>query len=151
MVQLLLILAAKLELATRQVDYTAAFVHADVDTPHGFNEIMSLEDQYRASQFAEMPRGCAEPGKVLRLKKNLYGKKAAPRLWFQPLCERLIATGFQQMIDIDPCLFISDKVICLVYVDDTLLYARDMKDTIDNVIKALTKEHQMTLEVEDNG
>jgi Reverse transcriptase (RNA-dependent DNA polymerase) len=44
-VRLLLILAAELELATRQVDYTPAFVHADVDTPPGFGE-MSPEDQY---------------------------------------------------------------------------------------------------------
>jgi hypothetical protein len=43
--QLLLIFAAKLELATRQVDYTAAFVLANVDTPPGFDK-MSLEDQY---------------------------------------------------------------------------------------------------------
>jgi hypothetical protein len=64
---------------------------------------MSPEDQYQSSQLAEMPRGFAEPGKVLRLKKNLYGKKAAPsRLWFQHLRERLVATGFQQMIDVDP-------------------------------------------------
>jgi Reverse transcriptase (RNA-dependent DNA polymerase) len=76
-----------------------------------------------------MPCGFAEPGKVLRLKKNLYGKKAAPRFWFQHLREGLVATGFHQMIDVDPCLFILDKVICLVYVDDTLLYARDMKDS----------------------
>jgi len=110
---------------------------------------MTLEEKYRSSQFAEMPRGFAEPGKVLRLKKNLYGKKAAPRLWFQHLRERLIATGFKQMIDVDPCLFISDKVICLVYVDDTLLYARNMKD-IDDVIKALTEDHKMTLEIEDD-
>jgi Reverse transcriptase (RNA-dependent DNA polymerase) len=53
------------------------------------------------------------------------------------------------MIDVDPCLFISDKVICLVYVDDTLLlYARDMKDS-DDVIKRLADEHKMTLQVED--
>jgi Reverse transcriptase (RNA-dependent DNA polymerase) len=111
---------------------------------------MSPEDQYRSSQFAEMPRGFAEPGKVLRLKKNLYGKKVAPRLWFQHLHECLVATGFQQMIDVNPCLFILDKVICLVYVDDTLLYAHDMKDSIDDVIRRLTNEHKMTLEVEDN-
>jgi hypothetical protein len=53
------------------------------------------------------------------------------------------------MIDVNPCLFISDKVIFLVYVDDTLLYARDMKD-IDDVIRRLTDEHKMTLEVEDD-
>jgi Reverse transcriptase (RNA-dependent DNA polymerase) len=76
-VQLLFILTAKLKLATRQVDYAAAFVHANVDTPPGFNK-MSPEDQYQSSQFAEMPRGFAEPGKVLRLKKNLYGKTLVP-------------------------------------------------------------------------
>ena len=147
-VRLLLILAAQLDLATRQVDYTAAFVHADVETPPNY-ENMTEEEQYRSSQFAEMPRGFAEPGKVLRLMRNLYGKKSAPRLWFQHLKERLISCGFKQMIDVDPCLFISDKVICLVYVDDTLLYARNMKD-IDDVIERLTKEHRMTLEVEDD-
>jgi Reverse transcriptase (RNA-dependent DNA polymerase) len=110
---------------------------------------MSPEDQYQSSQFAEMPHGFDEPGKVLRLKKNLYGKKAAPRHWFQHRRECLIATGFQQMTDIDPCLFILDKVICLVYIDDTLLYACDMKD-IDDVIRKLTDEHKMTLEVEDD-
>jgi hypothetical protein len=52
------------------------FVNANVDTPPGFDK-KSLEDQYQASQFPEMPCGFAEPGKVLRLKKNLYNKKAA--------------------------------------------------------------------------
>ena len=52
------------------------------------------------------------------------------------------------MVDIDPCLFISDKVVCLVYVDDTLLYAKDLKD-IDDVIEKL-RERGMTLEVEDD-
>ena len=68
-VRLLLILSAELELATRQVDYTAAFVHADIEKPPHYDK-MNAQEQYRASQFAEMPRGFAEPGKVLRLKKN---------------------------------------------------------------------------------
>ena len=34
-VQLLLMLAAQLDLATQQVDYTAAFVHAPIDLPPG--------------------------------------------------------------------------------------------------------------------
>ena len=147
-VRMLLVLAAELGLATRQVDYTAAFVHAEVETPPGY-DTMNPEEQYRSSQFAEMPRGFSEPGKVLRLLKNLYGKKSAPRLWFNHLKVRLESCGFVQMIDVDPCLFISDKVICLVYVDDTLLYARDMAD-IDEVIRRLREEHGMTLEVEDD-
>ena len=147
-VRLLLILAAELDLATRQVDYTAAFVHADVETPPGYAD-MTPEEQYRSSQFAEMPRGFSEPGKVLRLRKNLYGKKAAPRMWFNHLKERLEACGLEQMIDVDPCLFISDSVLCVCYVDDTLLYARKMED-IDALIDKLTNEHKMTLEVEDD-
>jgi Reverse transcriptase (RNA-dependent DNA polymerase) len=75
--------------------------------------------------------------------------QTAKRLWFQHLREHLVATGFQQMIDVNPCLFILDKVICLVYVDDMLLYACDMKD-IDAVIRRLTDEHKMTLEVKDD-
>jgi hypothetical protein len=147
-VRLLPILSSQLDLATRQVDYTAAFVHADVETPPNYEQ-MTEQEQYRCSQFASMPRGFSEPGKVLRLKKNLYGKKAAPRLWFNHLKVRLQACGFEQKLDVDPCLFISDKVICLVYVDDTLLYAKSMDD-IDEVIRKLTQDHQMTLEVEDD-
>ena len=149
-VRLLLILSAQLGLETLQVDYTAAFVHADVETPPQYDD-MTPEEQYRSSQFAEMPRGFAESGKVLKLKKNLYGKKAAPRLWFNHLKSKLTSKecGFKQMIDVDPCLFISNTVICLVYVDDTLLYARTRKD-IDNVINTLREQHHMTLEVEDS-
>ena len=149
-VRLLLLLSAQLELETLQVDYTAAFVHAEVDTPPGYEQ-MSAKEKYRASQFAEMPRGFSEPGKVLRLRKNLYGKKSAPRLWFHHLKARLESPecGFKQMIDVDPCLFISKKVICLVYVDDTLLYARNRED-IDEVIHNLRHVHKMTLEAEDS-
>ena len=42
-------------------------------------------------------------------------------------------------MNIDPCLFISKKVICLVYVDDTLIFAKEDKD-IDDVIDFLRKQ-----------
>ena len=53
-VRLLLILSIVLGLATTQVDYTAAFVQAEL----GAHEEV----------FVEMPRGFKEQGKVLRLK-----------------------------------------------------------------------------------
>ena len=59
------------------------------------------------------------------------------------------ACGLSQVTEIDPCLFISDKVICLVYVDDTLLFARDQKD-IDEMIRRLQEDQGMALEVEDD-
>jgi hypothetical protein len=44
-----------LNLSTKQVDYVAAFVRANIDT----------------TAYVEMPRGFAHPGKVLKLKKSL--------------------------------------------------------------------------------
>ena len=143
---LLLMLSVQLELATLQVDYTAAFVHAPIDRPPNWDE-MTPEEQDRAGVYVGMPRGFGKPGKVYKLKKSLYGLKQAPRNFFQHLKKNLEQVGFEQQIDIDPCLFISSKVICLVYVDDTLLFARHQED-IDEVIHKLTKEQDMELEIE---
>jgi hypothetical protein len=147
-VRLLLILSVQLSLETKQVDYTSAFVHAEIDKPPNF-DTMSKEEQERTGVYVEMPRGFLQKGKVLKLKKSLYGLKQSPRNFFHHLKSKLERVGFEQAIDIDPCLFISDKVICLVYVDDTLLFARDMKD-IDNVLSKLVNEQGMGLEVEDS-
>jgi hypothetical protein len=59
---------------------------------------------------------------------------------------QLEQVGLEQS-ESDPCLFMSEKVVCLVYVDDTLFYAQDQKD-IDDVITNLKTE--MELEEEDN-
>jgi Reverse transcriptase (RNA-dependent DNA polymerase) len=58
----------------------------------------------------------------------------------------LEAVGFRSQEDIDPCLFISDKVICLVYVDDTLFYSPKI-EYIHEVIEKL-RARKMDLEVE---
>jgi hypothetical protein len=61
-VQILLILWSILGLATTQVDYTAAFVHADVG-------------EY---VYIKMPKSFGKPGIVLKLRKSLYGLKQSP-------------------------------------------------------------------------
>ena len=147
-VRLLLILSAQLKLATKQVDYNSAFVHAEIDRPPGY-ENMTPEEQRRADIYMEMPKGFLKPGHVYRLKKSIYGLKQAPRLWGNYLKTNLEAIGFKQAVEVDACLFISDKVICLTYVDDTLFFARDMKD-IDEVITLLTKKQKMSLSVKDD-
>jgi hypothetical protein len=131
-VRLMLILSVILGLSTRQVDYTAAFVHAPME-----------EDVY-----IDMPRGFSKPGKCLKLKKSLYGLKQSPRNFFQHLKGKLEDIGFESAEDVDPCLFISDKVICLVYVDDTLFYS-PKPEYIDDVIRQL-RERDMDLEEEGN-
>jgi hypothetical protein len=147
-VRLLLILSMQLQLATKQVDYTAAFVHADIDNPPGYDSL-TPEEQARSGVYVEMPRGFQQPGMVLKLNKSLYGLKQAPRNFFMHLKGKLEKVGFEQATDIDPCLFISDKVICLIYVDDTLLFARDMAD-INEVLRRLVEDEGMALEVEDS-
>jgi hypothetical protein len=96
-----------------------------------------------------MPRGFKLPGKVLRLKRSLYGLKQSPRNFFAHLKSNLEAIGFESLHDIDPCLFVSERVICLVYVDDTLFFS-PKQEYIDEVIHRLQDEHGMELEVEQD-
>jgi Reverse transcriptase (RNA-dependent DNA polymerase) len=145
-VRLMLILTLVLGLYTRQVDYTAAFLHAPIDEDPDL-EFMGLEERKRTGVFVEMPRGFSEPGKVLKLKKSLYGLKQAPRNFFQHLKNKLEKIGFTSS-EADPCLFISDKVICIVYVDDTLLFS-PRPEYIDDVLAQL-REENLDLEEEDD-
>lgn len=145
-VRLLLTLSAELGLANTQVDFVAAFVNADIDKPPDY-DMMTPEEQSRTGVFVEMPRGFGQPGRVLKLKKSLYGLRQAPRNFFNHLKGILERIGFQQAVDVDPCLFISDKVMILSYVDDCLFFARDQSD-VDDAIAQLKKH--IVLEVEDD-
>ena len=43
------------------------------------------------------------------------------------------------MIEVDPCLFMSKTVICVVYMDDCLFWSRSQSD-IENVMKYLKED-----------
>jgi hypothetical protein len=70
----MLIMSIISDVATLQVDYTDAFVHADIDKPPNWDIMMELEKE-RSGVYIEMPRVLGEYGKVLKLKKSLYGLK----------------------------------------------------------------------------
>jgi hypothetical protein len=146
-VRLLLILSAILGLSTKQVDYTAAFVHAPIDKDPNW-ESMSSEEKARSGIYLHMPRGFYQPGKVLKLKRSLYGLRQSPRNFFKHLKAKLESIGFKSNVNIDPCLFLSDKVICLVYVNDTLFFSTK-EEFINDLIDRLTKA-DLDLEVEDS-
>jgi len=59
----------------------------------------------------------------------------------------LIRVGFKQS-EVDPCIFISEKVICLVYIDETLFFSPNELD-IDAVLKKL-RELNLELNIEDD-
>jgi len=133
-VRILLIMSILLNLSTLQIDYTAAFTQADIN-----QEV-----------YIEIPRGYKDrypPGSVFKLNKALYGLAVSGKTFFLHLKENLEKVGFVQS-DADACLFVSEKVICLVYVDDTLFFARDQKD-IDKVAEAL-KKLKMDFTIEDD-
>ena len=70
-IKFLLVLTAQLGLALKQVDWTAAFVHADIDRPPGYDE-MTPDEREKVGVYVEMLRGFSKPGHVLRLNKNPY-------------------------------------------------------------------------------
>ena len=120
------------------MDYTAVFLHAPIDEDPDYANL-TAEERRRSGVFVEMPKGFSEPGKVLKLKKSLNGLKQAPRNFFQHLKGKLEKIGFVSS-ESDPCLFISDKVICIVYVDDTLLFS-PRPEYIDEVLSQLREEN----------
>lgn len=131
-VRLLLIMSILMDLETKQIDYTAAFVHAPID----------------CVVFVDMPKGFELPGMVWKLKKSLYGLAQSPRNFFLHTKNQLTQKlGFTQS-EADPCLFISDDVICLIYVDDALLFYKDSA-AVDRLTTKMTKEHIQFREEED--
>jgi hypothetical protein len=132
------------KIGNKQVDYTAAFVHAPINKDPNW-EKMTPEKQFRSGIYIQLPRGFTQPGKALKLKSLFTDYSKCREISFSILCI-FEAIRFQSQEDIDPCLFISDKVICLVYVDDTLFYFLK-SEYIDEVIQKL-RECGMNLEVE---
>jgi hypothetical protein len=124
-VRMMLILSASLDLKTFQVDYSDAFAQA-----HLKEEI-----------YLKLPQGSTgKHGKdtVLKLQQSLYGLKQAALCWFDKISEGLVELGWYRPLGVlEPCLFVKDGIICLIYVDDCLFFGRD-----DTKIRALVREIQ---------
>jgi hypothetical protein len=144
-VRIMLIRSLLLGLSMKQVDYTAAFVHADIDRDPNWEKMTDLKKE-RSGVHIQMPRCFAKQDYVLKLKKSLYGLKQSPRNFFLHLKGQLERVGLKQS-NADQCLFVSDKVICLVYVDNTLFFAQNKEDMATLIANLRT---EMDLEDEDD-
>ena len=118
-IRLLLVLSIILDLKSKQVDYTLAFVHAEAEP----------------GTYIEMPRTFEKPGFVLELKRNLYGQRDAPLKFFNYLKDGLEERGFKQARN-EPCVFYTKDVIILDYVDDCIVLSREEKK-IDEVLNSM--------------
>ena len=133
-VRLLLILEVLLQLKSKQGDVAAAFVHAEL----GENEKV----------YVEMPLGFRKKGKVLKLKKTLYGLRQSPRAFWQYLTKAMIGAGMR-VSKSDPCLFVSEKVIAVAFVDDILFWSSD--EAYINELGSKLRAQGLLLEQEDDA
>ena len=105
----LIALSAGERLKLEHFDVTSAFTQSDIDF----------------DVYIDPPLGYPQyEGKVLKLRKSLYGTKQASRMWQMKLRSKLIEMGFKNSTH-DPCLFSKregkDVMLIGVYVDDIIL------------------------------
>ncbi|XP_044720095.1 reverse transcriptase (RNA-dependent DNA polymerase) domain-containing protein [Hirsutella rhossiliensis] len=86
--------AGKQVLGCKWMDAVNAFVHAPLDD----EEVI----------FMRMPPGFQKRGKVLRLRKALYGLRRSPLLWQQMLTSSLEELGFRKVPQ-EPCVMVKER------------------------------------------
>ena len=126
-------MAVTLNLMNKQVDYTNAFVQADVDT----------------DVFVEMPPLFVKDGYIWKLKKSLYELRQSPLNFFTHLKYELEARDWIPSQN-DPCLFYKGSVTCLVYVDDCLFFSNKIEE-IDKEIKLLREPKPTVLHLSEES
>lgn len=95
--------------------------------------------------YMKMPLGFAEAGKVLRLRKALYGLRRSPLLWQKNLTGSLKELGFKEVPQ-EPCDMLNGGVVVFFYVDDIVFcYRKKDKEKTKGLIHELQKEYQMNV------
>jgi hypothetical protein len=84
----------------------------------------------------------------IKLKKTLYGLCQSPRAFWKYITQKLETCGLEQS-KFDPCLFVDEKVICVVYVDDLIFWSKDTVAINDSAMQL--RELGVDLEQEDDA
>ena len=109
-VQLMLILEVLLGLKSNQGDVTTEFIHADIpEYEKVYVEIPRLFEQFSNNGHT----------KCLQLENMLYGLRHIPCDFWKQMKNKLEQSGLNQS-RLNPCIFVSDKVTCIVYVDNII-------------------------------
>ena len=118
-VRVLLSLATNLSWDLWQMDVKNAFLQGELEEEVYMTPPPGLESRF-------------QPGKVLRLRKAIYGLKQSPRAWYHKLSHTLRDKGFKKS-EADHTLFTlrgpNGIVVVLIYVDDIIISGND-KDGI---------------------
>jgi len=103
-----------------QLDVKNAFLHGDLE----------------GEVYMEIPPGfttAETEGKVLRLRKSLYGLKQSPRAWFDRFKCAMLAMGYKQCNGDHTLFYLCSKnriTILAVYVDDIIITGDDTLEVV---------------------
>jgi hypothetical protein len=119
-VRLILTLSAILNFKTRQVNFTQAFPQAPLDDDVYLKVPQGWYYDTKTQKLAQSTDPKSYDGEhCIKLKKNLYGVRQSAYNWFQHCRQGFLDEGFKPS-NVDPCLFIRDDCIIVVYTDDCL-------------------------------
>lgn len=115
----------------QQFDVNTAYLNATLDKdiymepPAGYIELWG--DQVNKQQLESLRKG----NSVLHLKKALYGLRQSGRRWYETFRDYLREECNLKASETEPCLFVGDDIILLIYVDDGLIGAANEKKAND--------------------
>ncbi len=132
--RLMFAIAGRLRLKTKQFDFRAAFLNADLDEPY----------YIRPPPGFKMPKGC----NLIQVRKAQYGAVDSARAWYMCIKKRLAKDGFIESPSA-PCLFIKpdkegkESTLIFLHVDDGIIMGRDLK-YIDGILSELSSDYELT-------
>ena len=124
----MLIFQCILGLQIQSIDFKNASAQADI--PSGEPVFIELINYFKSDG--------RQHDVLLKLKKIIFGQAEAARLWYKFFRNGLLECSFV-MGKVDHWLFMSKTVICVVYVDDCLFWARSQYD-IDTVMNSFKED-----------
>lgn len=138
-IRLVLILSLLRGWKTRQIDFVLAFPQADIEVPM----YMSIPDGFHLNGRRDTH--------CLKLLKNIYGGKAAGRVWNQHIHKGLMERGYTQS-KVDHCTYYKGQTILLLYVDDGIFAGPD-DDEITEFIKEIREKRHYSakFDISDEG
>ena len=113
-VRLMLVLTCITGLTTQATNFRNDFSRSKLNQPVYLQPPAKYYDAYWSENT------------IIILKKIPYGQAEAPRLWYEKLKEGPEKHGLTPS-KVDPCMFISNTVICVKYVDDCIWFYSDHK------------------------
>lgn len=127
--RILLIIANVRNLEVRQYDFKTAFLNGEL----------------KEEIYMRPPLGVPTDGKVLKLKKSLYGLKQAAKVWNDSLHGVLLKYGCVQS-QYDQCLYShgegESKLYLIMHVDDLLVAYKDEKQ-LESVINGIRSHFEL--------